>query len=118
MTIDQLIFVGFNGKVAALDRDTGTIVWSQKNLKRGTCYITFLLDGNRLIVSCDGYIYCLNPLTGDLFWNNDMPGYGTGVTSLASVRGSSNQTVIADAAAATAAQQQHNQMIQQQRLQQ
>jgi outer membrane protein assembly factor BamB len=92
MTIEQLIFVGFNQRVAALDRDTGSIVWSQKC--KGGSYVTFLLEDDRLIVSSDGYIYCLNPLTGQLFWNNDMPGYGSGVASLISVRGSSSQSVL------------------------
>jgi hypothetical protein len=30
-------------------------------------YVTLQLDGDRLIVSCSGYIYCLNPLTGEFF---------------------------------------------------
>jgi outer membrane protein assembly factor BamB len=92
MTIDPLIFVGFNQRVAALNRDTGEIVWSQKC--RGGSYVTFLLKEDRLIVSSNGYIYCLNPLTGQIYWNNDMPGYGSGVASLASVRGSSQSALI------------------------
>ena len=33
MTVDQLIFVGLNGYAAALDRDTGGIVWSNNPMK-------------------------------------------------------------------------------------
>ena len=98
MIIDQLIFVGFNGKVAALDRDTGEIVWTFKQMKGGN--VTFLLDGDRLIASTSGYIYCLDPLTGQLLWHNPMKGYGMGITSLASVRGSSIQVVVQQAAQA------------------
>jgi hypothetical protein len=47
--VGQLIFVGLNGYVVALDRDTGAVVWSCSELKSG--YISLLLDGDRLIVS-------------------------------------------------------------------
>src|SRR6185312_13277253 len=97
MTIDQLIFVGLNGYAVALHRDSGKIIWSNDKMHSG--YVTFLLDGDRLIVSTNGYIYCLNPLTGDILWNNPMTGYGMGSpTSLVSKRGSTNQTLVVQAA--------------------
>lgn len=103
MAIDDLVFVGLNGYAVALHRDTGDIVWTNNQMKRG--YVTFLLDGDRLIVSTNGYIYCLDPLTGDILWHNPMTGYGMGApTSLISVRGQSDQAVIHQVAAAIAAQ--------------
>ena len=96
MTVDQLIFVGFNGYAVALNRETGEIVWSNNKLQSG--HVTFLLDEDRLIVSTNGYIFCLNPLTGEILWQNPMKGYGWGVASLASVRGSSLQVVVQQAA--------------------
>jgi outer membrane protein assembly factor BamB len=80
----------------ALDRDTGEIVWSNNQMKGG--HVTFLLDGDRLIASTNGYIFCLDPLTGQILWNNPMKGYGYGVASLASIRGSSLQVVVQQAA--------------------
>src|SRR4051812_19657306 len=101
MTIDQLIFVGLNGYTLALNRDTGEIVWSNNEMKRG--YVTLLLDFDKLIVSSNGYIYCLDPLTGNILWHNPLKGYGVGApTSLVSVRGQTSQTVIEQAAAAAA----------------
>jgi outer membrane protein assembly factor BamB len=97
MNLDQLIFVGLNGYAVALHRDTGDIVWTNNQMRSG--YVTFLLDGDRLIVSTNGYIYCLDPLTGEILWHNPMKGYGVGTpTSLISVRGQSSQ-VISQAAA-------------------
>lgn len=103
MTVDQLIFVGFNGHVAALSRDTGEIVWSNDQMRNYSGHITFLLDEDRLIVSSNGYIYCLDPLTGQILWHNPMKGYGYGIASLASVRGSSMQVIVQQAAAQEAA---------------
>jgi hypothetical protein len=85
--LDQLIFVGFNSRIAAIDRDTGDTVWTWKGDVSG--YITLLLDGDRLIASVNGYTWCLDPLTGQTIWYNKLSGMGTGVPSLASVRGTS-----------------------------
>ena len=96
MTVDQLIFVGLRGYAMALDRDTGEVVWCNSRMHSG--YVSMLLDGDRLIVSTNGYMYCLNPLTGDILWHNPLSGYGTGVAHLASVRGQSSQGQVAQAA--------------------
>ena len=107
MSIDQLVFVGLNGYALAIHRDSGEIVWYNSEMKSG--YVTLLLDGDRLIVSTNGYIYCLDPLTGQILWNNPLRGYGSGApTSLVSVRGQSSQTLIEQAAAAAAAAAQHS----------
>ena len=54
--------------------------------------MTLLLDGDRLIVSTGGYLFCLDPLTGKGLWNNEMKGYGAlAPTALVSVRGQSQQ---------------------------
>lgn len=85
LTIDDVIFVGLRGYAMALRRDTGEVVWVNSEMKSG--YTTLLLDGDRLIVSTGGYLFCLDPLTGRVIWHNPLKGYGTGVTSLASTRG-------------------------------
>jgi outer membrane protein assembly factor BamB len=82
----DLVFVGLNKKVIALDRYSGELVWEWK-AKKGTGFVTLLLDGDRLIASVSGYIYCLDPVFGQEVWSNPLSGFGTGYTSLASVRG-------------------------------
>ena len=103
--LDQLLFVGFNSRVAALNRDTGATLWQWKSPK-GSGYTTLLLDGDRLIVCVQGYTYCLDPLSGQVWWFNELPGMGTGVASLASARGTAPNLA---AAAAAEAQQQASQ---------
>jgi outer membrane protein assembly factor BamB len=87
-TINDLVFTGFNKQVIALDRYTGKKAWEWKASK-GTGYAAILLDGDRLVVSVRGYIYCLDPLTGKQVWENELKGHGTGISSVVSVRGSS-----------------------------
>jgi outer membrane protein assembly factor BamB len=87
-TIKDIVFTGFNKQVIALDRYSGEVVWDWKASK-GSGYAAILLDGDRLIISVNGYVYCLDPLTGKLVWENELKGYGTGIPSVVSVRGSS-----------------------------
>jgi hypothetical protein len=101
MRIDQMIFVGLNGYVVALDRDTGEMVWNCSKLNSGP--VSLLLDGDRLIVSTNGYIYCLDPADGRVVWDNPLRGYGMGIAHLVSVRGQSEQTALAQQTADAAA---------------
>ncbi len=100
MQTSDLIFTGFNKRVAALHRSTGDIIWEWKS-PQGTSYVTLLLDRDLLIVSVDGYMYGLEALSGTERWANPMKGFGTGVASLTSVSGSAQG--LAGAAAANAA---------------
>ncbi|MFZ1106526.1 MAG: PQQ-binding-like beta-propeller repeat protein [Hyphomicrobiaceae bacterium] len=100
MTIDQLIFVGLNGYALALNRDTGEIVWSNDKLESGP--VTLLLDGDRLIASTGGYMFCLDPLTGEAKWNNPLKGYGLAApAALVSVRGQSPHVLASQQQAAS-----------------
>jgi outer membrane protein assembly factor BamB len=101
--VKQLVFVGVNGYVVALDRDTGDIVWSCNELKSG--YVTLLLEGDRLIVSTNGYMFCLDPLTGSILWNNPLKGYGVGPAHLASMRGLTSPTLLSQASDAISRKQ-------------
>lgn len=97
-TVADLVFLGFNSRIAALDRFTGEIVWEWKSPK-GSGFVTLLLDADRLIASIQGYTYCLDPLFGQQVWSNNMKGFGIGTTSLVSVNGSSGSSAAASAIA-------------------
>lgn len=106
--LEDLVFVGFNRRVVALDRYRGEIRWQWK-APHGGGLPTILVDGDRLIVSCMGYTWCLDPVTGAMVWYQPLSGLGTGIACVASVRGSSQvapaaaQLAAAAAAAAAAA---------------
>jgi outer membrane protein assembly factor BamB len=102
MRIQDMIFVGLNGRVAALDITTGEILWEWRSPKGGG-YVNLLLDRKTLIAGVNGYIYGLDAKTGEQLWFNKLKGYGVGVTSLATASGSTSQPVVLEAAAADAA---------------
>ncbi len=96
-SIADLVFVGFNSRVGALDRYSGELVWRWK-CPCGRGYTALLLDGDRLIASVQGYTYCLDPLSGRTVWSNTMEGFGIGVPAIASVNGSSPHPLLGQAA--------------------
>ncbi len=103
--LERMVFVGFNRRVAALDGDTGEILWQWKAPKpKLEGYVSLLvLDRQRLVVSVAGYTYCFDPATGKQLWFNELQGFGTGVASLATLNKHSSQAALLGAAAAAAA---------------
>jgi outer membrane protein assembly factor BamB len=101
VTLMDLVFVGFNRRVVALHRDDGVLIWHWKS-PAGGGFPAVLLDGDRLVVSVQGYTYCLDPITGELLWANHLNGFGAGTATIASIYGNTGST----AAAAIIAQQQ------------
>ena len=102
-SIGDLVFVGFNSRVIALDRYTGETVWTWKSRQGKSGHVAVLVDGDRLIVSVQGYMYCLDPMFGQEVWSNPLRGLGVGIPTIASIRGMSPG---ASAAASAAAEQQ------------
>ena len=92
--VGDFIFVGFNSRIAAIDRYTGDIVWEWKSPK-GSGFVSLLLDGDRLVASVNGYMYCLDPVYGQQVWSNNMKGFGTGTTCLVSANGTSGSSAAA-----------------------
>ena len=58
MNVEDMVLVGFNRRVAALNRETGDIVWQWK-ASQGSGFVSLLLDDDRLFVAVVGYTYCL-----------------------------------------------------------
>jgi outer membrane protein assembly factor BamB len=86
-TSEDMVFVALNGRVVALDRESGEMLWQWNAPKAGIAsYMTLLPDRDRLVVSASGYIYCLDPETGRERWHNPLSGFGVGVAALATIR--------------------------------
>lgn len=94
MAIDQLIFVGLNGRVVAVDRERGRVIWNWHSPKPRRGFVSIMLDGDRVVAGLGGYLYCLDAETGRMLWENPLTGFGLGMFSLASVRGSSRSDEI------------------------
>lgn len=88
-TTDDLLFVSFAGKVHAVDRLDGSILWTWKAPKGGGSSVTILPDLDRLFVSANGYTWALDPCTGAELWHQPFKRMGMGPTMLATMRSGS-----------------------------
>jgi len=99
---NDLVYVGFNSRVAALDKNTGEIRWDWR-ARKGSGYVSLLLlDDDQLIVSVIGYTYCLNALTGEEKWFNTLNGFGSGVASIVALNKHNAHDVLVAAASTDA----------------
>jgi outer membrane protein assembly factor BamB len=110
MHLHQFLFLALNGRVAALDRDSGEIVWqwtaTDPDKRRAVGgYMTLLVDQGQLFVSANGYTFRLDPLTGAELWANPLRGWGLGPAALATSTAASSQQVLTAAAAQQQAQE-------------
>lgn len=102
LTVDSLLFVGLNSRVAALDKRTGELVWSWKS-PSGSGYVSLLVEEDTLFVSVNGYTYSLDARSGEQIWFNKLAGFGSGVACLAVSGIRSSHAMLAQAASRQAA---------------
>jgi outer membrane protein assembly factor BamB len=100
ITTNDLLFVGFNGRVIALDRADGSVVWkwrpSQKGM--GSGMVTLLPDGERLFATIMGYTWALDPVDGRELWYQPLKGEGQGIATLATMSAAADASRLAAAA--------------------
>ena len=96
MKTSDLVFVGIGRSVVALNQTTGELVWASK--LKGYDFVNVVLDGERLLATSCGEIFCLDPLTGELLWHNPLKGFGIGLATIATVQGAGSgaMTVMAE----------------------
>ena len=63
MDRSECVYVGFNRRVAALDRRTGEIIWDWK-APSGSGYVSLLFDEGVLFAAVNGHTYCLTARAG------------------------------------------------------
>jgi outer membrane protein assembly factor BamB len=92
----DLVFIGIKGSVVALNRATGAQAWAT-HLK-GMGFVNVVLQNDTVLASCDGEIFCLDPLTGNARWHNPLTGFGRGLATIATASnpGGGNAPVLAE----------------------
>ena len=101
------LFIGISGTILALDRVSGQEIW--RSSLKGSDFVNVVLDDGMLYATTKGEIFCLDPSTGNIRWNNRLKGLGTGLVTIASrdgqqvVPGQEKRRRDAEAAAGAAA---------------
>jgi outer membrane protein assembly factor BamB len=89
--LSDVVFIGMRGCVMALDRRTGFEIW--RTALKSCNFVNVSLDGPDLFATTVGEIFCLDPGTGRIRWNNALRGMGYGLICIA---GASTQAPIAE----------------------
>ena len=77
----SLMYIGIKGTVLAVDRRTGAEQW-RTHLK-GSDFVNVVLDADALFATARGELFCLDPATGQIRWNNPLTGMGWGLVTTA-----------------------------------
>jgi outer membrane protein assembly factor BamB len=83
MKTSDLLFIGIKGSVIALNRATGEQAWATH--LQGSDFVNVSVENGRVLATCYGEVFCLDPLTGEGLWHNRLKGFGTGLATIASV---------------------------------
>ena len=103
------LFILSNGRVAAINKKDGQIVWEVKLRQYLSSSLSLSIgqisvEDNKLYIGVAGILLCLSTKDGSLIWKNELKGWGYQFVSIGNV---SNEAVsaaaIAAASAATAA---------------
>ena len=84
----NILFILSNGKVAAIDKKDGAIVWEislKKHISSGLTYGLgqIMEEDDKLYIGAAGTLLCLRAKDGELVWKNELKGWGYNFVSLA-----------------------------------
>ncbi len=90
MKKSNLLFILSNGRVAAINKNDGQIVWEVKLRQYVTAAATMTIgqisvEDDNIFVGGSGILLCLSTHDGSLIWKNELKGWGYQFISLANV---------------------------------
>ncbi len=96
MKTSDLIFIGIRGSVVALYRDTGQQAWATR--LKGMDFVNVVLEGDKVLATAWGEIFCLDALEGQVLWHNPLKGSGRGLATMATEEnpGANSTTVMSE----------------------
>lgn len=105
MKQNNVLFILSNGRVAAINKKDGAILWEVK-LKQ---YVTnsmahsvgqIMVEDNKIYIGCAGILVCLDTKDGSLLWKNELKGWGYNFVSMANLNSDAAEAAIKAAAGA------------------
>ncbi len=102
------LFILSNGRVAAINKKDGQIVWEVKLRQYLSSAVTMSIgqisvEDNKIYVGASGILLCLSTKDGSLIWKNELKGWGFQFVSMANVNNEAASAAAKASAAATAA---------------
>lgn len=106
MKTTPVLYILSNGRVAAINKKDGSIIWEVKlkqylDSKMTLSYGQITVEDNKIYIGSTGILLCLNTKDGSLLWKNELKGWGYSFVSMANVGSEAAAASAASAAAAT-----------------
>jgi outer membrane protein assembly factor BamB len=80
MAMDETLYIGSNGYVAAIRIEDGERLWltglGGVFAITGSQDVCVLEHEGRVFAGCYGHLFCLDGATGSILWHNELPGMG------------------------------------------
>ena len=93
----DVVYIGIKGHVVAIAAVLGEELWRTKVNR--AAFITICVRPDAIYAGASGYLFCLDPSTGAIKWENGLPGLGNGLITF----GESAATIASETAASAAA---------------
>ncbi len=105
----NLLYILCNGRVAAIDKKNGDIIWEVKLRQYLSSSVAHAVgqisvENDNIYIGVSGVLVCLSAKDGSLKWKNELKGWGYSFVSMANAGNESGAASInASAASASAA---------------
>jgi outer membrane protein assembly factor BamB len=104
----NILYIFSNGRVAAIDKKDGQVIWEVKLKESISSSLThavgqIYVEDDNIYVGISGILLCLSTKDGSLKWKNELKGWGYSFVSMANVPNEANAAAVKAAAAATTA---------------
>lgn len=102
------LFILSNGRVAAIDKKQGNIIWEVKlkdhlGSSLSNAVGQLMVEDYKIFVGASGILLCLDAKDGSLLWKNELRGWGYKFISMAGVTNEAAASSIAATKGAAAA---------------
>jgi outer membrane protein assembly factor BamB len=88
----QTVFAGMRGRVLALDRAKGDVLWNTR--LTGSEFVNLLLVSGDLYAATRGELFCLSIDNGQIRWHNKLKGYPHGLMTIITAESNGNQVAV------------------------
>ncbi len=79
----ETAFIGVQGHVVAVNKQSGQIVWQTKlGGGFGDSFVSLACDGDLVLAHTRGHLFALDCQTGAIRWDNKLPGLGYGTATI------------------------------------
>lgn len=103
----NVLYIFSNGRVAAIDKKNGEIIWEVKLKEYVTSSMSHAvgqisLENDNLYIGVSGILVCLSAKDGSFKWKNELKGWGYHFISMANAGNEANAASINATTAASA----------------